>query len=57
MRIETALQVFIDEVLDEYYYEYACSPEEIIELTDADIVLLPITPGEIKQDYIKVYSS
>ena len=56
MRVDTALQVFIDETRDEYYAAYECTGgEELIELQVWDLVPLPFTPAELKQGHIKVF--
>ena len=56
MKIETALQVFIDEVNDEYYSEFTINnPTPEIVLTEADLILLPFLPRELTQRYIKVW--
>lgn len=54
--IEAILQAFIDEVNDEYYVSYECDGgNDVIELTDTDMVLLPFKPSELKQSSIRVW--
>jgi hypothetical protein len=58
MKIETILQLFIEEACDlPYYADYSVSGgEEVHALSDADLVELPFTPNELRQGYIKVWN-
>ena len=56
MNVETALSVFIDETNDEYYLDYTLSAQEkVFDLSDADLVELPLNPAELNQSMIKVW--
>lgn len=56
MRVETALQVFIDEVNGDYYAGYSVlGGEEVHVLTEADLVELPFSPQELRQNNIRIW--